>query len=183
MSDSRIPDSLIEIARLHKPFGVAGWMRVSITSDDPDRLTDVDSVTIVRSARILGTLRITQKRVSGDSCYLRFETIETREAAAALTGAYLCIPESSARKLDPDEYFQHEIIGMKVMTVAGTAIGTVESIWDIGPHDVYSVRRDDGTEALIPAVRDTIRHVDLNRRQLIIDPPDGLLDSDIRDAV
>ncbi len=183
MSELRIPDSLIEIARLHKPFGIAGWIRVSMTSDDPDRLKDIESVTIVRANRILGTYRIAQKRVSGESMYIRFETIESRETAAALTGGYLCIPESSARKLDPDEYFQHEIVGMEVLTVAGNRVGLIESIWDIGPHDVFCVRRDDGSEALIPAVRDTVRKVDLKQKQLLIDPPEGLLDSDTRDAV
>lgn len=183
MVDLRIPESLIEIGILQKPFGVTGWIKVSLSSADPERLKTVRDVTLVKAGEKLGNYRISGIKTGDRNQYVQFESIQSREAASLLTGAFLCIEESQARKLDENEYFQHEIIGMDVVTPDGDRVGRIESILEIGPHDVYSVLRDDGTEVLIPGVRDIVIRVDRNRNQMTIDPPQGMLDGDTDDAI
>lgn len=72
---------------------------------------------------------------------------------------------------------------MEVVTIAGEPVGRIDSIWDIGPHDVYTVVRNDGSEALIPAVKEIVTDIDRDHNRITIDPPEGMLDRDSNDAV
>ena len=78
---------------------------------------------------------------------------------------------------DPDEFRDHELIGLSVRTCAGDPVGEVTDVLHYG-QDLLVVRRSDGGdgESLVPFVRAIVPEVDVAAGVLVIDPPPGLLD-------
>lgn len=106
---------------------------------------------------------------------MRLDTIVTRDAARALIGQALYVPEAEAVALPKGEYFVHQIVGLTVVTTAGEALGTVAEVLETGSNDVYAVRGPRG-EVMIPALKEVIKEVDLAAGRMVVDPLPGLLD-------
>jgi hypothetical protein len=70
-------------------------------------------------------------------------------------------------------YFQHDIIGLEVVTDSGEALGRVATILETGANDVYVVKGERG-ELLLPAIEDVIKQVDVRGGRLVIDLLPGL---------
>jgi 16S rRNA processing protein RimM len=106
-----------------------------------------------------------------------FAGITDRTAAGELTGSWLSVDSSQLpATADPDEYRDHELIGLSVRTAAGEPVGVVTDMLHYG-QDLLVVRRADGGESLVPFVKAMVPEVDLGAGVLVIDPPPGLLDS------
>jgi 16S rRNA processing protein RimM len=80
---------------------------------------------------------------------------------------------------DPDEFHDHQLIGLTVVTVSGELVGTVTDVLHVG-QDLLAVTPAPGTsrraEVLVPFVAAIAVEVDLAGGRLVIDPPPGLLD-------
>ena len=98
---------------------------------------------------------------------LQLEGVETREAAEALRGALLEVPESDVPSLPTGDYYYFQILGLQVYTEEGEFLGTVADIVRTGSNDVYVVRNEE-SELLLPAIEDVIRSVDLAERRLTV---------------
>jgi 16S rRNA processing protein RimM len=77
---------------------------------------------------------------------------------------------------DPDEFYDHQLIGLGVVTAAGDAVGEVTDVLHHG-QDLLVVRRGPRDETLVPFVSAIVTDVDVPGGRLVIDPPPGLLDS------
>ncbi len=107
-----------------------------------------------------------------------FAGIADRTAAGELTGTWLSVDSSQLpRTADPDEFRDHELIGLSVRTPDGEGVGVVTDVLHYG-QDVLVVRRAGGAqdECLVPFVKAIVPTVDLGAGVLVIDPPPGLLD-------
>ena len=109
---------------------------------------------------------------------IAFAGITDRTAAGELTGSWLSVDSSQLPPPpDPDEFRDHELIGLSVRTSAGQAVGVVTDVLHHG-QDLLVVRRaaDQGEEYLVPFVKAIVPEVDVAAGVLVIDPPPGLLD-------
>ena len=68
---------------------------------------------------------------------------------------------------------ERDLIGLRVVTDAGEALGTVESIFPTGSNDVY-VCRGGSREILLPAIGDVIREIDLEKGVMVVRLLEGL---------
>jgi 16S rRNA processing protein RimM len=107
---------------------------------------------------------------------VRFEGVAGREAAEALARLYLLAPADALPPLDDDEVFYHELLGMRVETSTGQAVGRVREVYETDPHHLLEVIDDDGKSRLVPFAARIVKQVDRSGRRLVIDPPEGLLD-------
>jgi 16S rRNA processing protein RimM len=64
-----------------------------------------------------------------------------------------------------------------VITLDRQKLGSIVDIIVTGSNDVYVIKVPDGSQVLIPAIKDVIKQVDLIRRTMYIDPLPGLLDN------
>jgi len=102
--------------------------------------------------------------------------VESREAAEALTGRYASGEVGWLAPLPSGEHYGHEWIGCRVEAEDGRVLGTLRALWDTGAHDVLVVEGSDGRELLLPAAQALLREVDVERRRIVIEVPEGLLD-------
>jgi len=121
-------------------------------------------------------LKIATVRWHSGQLLVGFAGITDRTAAGELTGSWLSIDSSQLpATTDPDEFRDHELIGLSVRTTAGEPVGVVTDMLHYG-QDLLVVRRADGGESLVPFVKVLVPEVDLGAGFLVIDPPPGLLD-------
>jgi 16S rRNA processing protein RimM len=108
---------------------------------------------------------------------LSLKEIENRTQAEALVGSELYIEKKSLPELEDGDYYWFDIIGLSVFTVEGEYIGRVASIVPTGSNDVYIVKGVAGghqKETLIPALASVVVSIDLEKKTLQVDLPEGL---------
>jgi len=108
---------------------------------------------------------------------LSLREIESRTQAEALVGSKLFIEKKSLPKPEDGGYYWFDIIGLSVFTVKGEYIGRVASIMPTGSNDVYIVKNSAGgrqEEMLIPALSSVVVSIDLEKKTMRVDLPEGL---------
>jgi 16S rRNA processing protein RimM len=113
-------------------------------------------------------------RMQNRFALISFEGINSREAASVWRGALMSV-DRGLLPLNEGESYHDQILGLTVETTAGLPLGEVTDIIETGSNDVYVVRSD-RREYLIPAIRDVIREIDLDRQKIVVRVVDGLLD-------
>lgn len=162
------PDLLLA-GEIGKPHGTAGEVYVTVISDDPRRFEPAARLQHENGV----ILTVETARRHRNRFLVKFEGIDDREGAEAARGA-LFVPASRARALEDDEFWQHELMGCRVVTRAGDEVGVVGSIVTGPAQDLLVVGTPSG-ERLVPVVKEIVVEVDLARRLVTIDPPEGLL--------
>ncbi len=156
-------------------FGVQGELKVRLFTDIPNRFAELEKICVGTSHT---SYRVQSVRpYKGEMIILKLSGIDDANAAEQLRNRELTIPVSELAALPPDSYYQHDILGLQVLTLDGEEVGRIVDIIVTGSNDVYSIRKPEGTLVLIPAIKDVIKHIDLIRRTMHIDPLPGLLDN------
>jgi 16S rRNA processing protein RimM len=106
---------------------------------------------------------------------MKLSGIDTVEGAEAYRGASVLVRKDAFVHEREDEYFWHEIIGLRVYLDTGEYVGEVSHILPTGGSDLYVVRRGP-SEVLIPAVHEVVLEIDLRNRRMTISDTRGLLE-------
>jgi 16S rRNA processing protein RimM len=176
----------VVVGRVGRAHGVRGEVGVEPRTDEPSRRFAVGVVlrteTDARarspvdppSALTVAATRWHQRRL-----LVRFEEVAGRAAAEALRGVLLVTDVDPAERPDhPEEYYDHQLTGLRVGTTGGAPVGEVASVVHTGGQDLLVVRRDDGGEVLVPFVTALVPVVDLTAGLLQVADRPGLLRPD-----
>ena len=108
---------------------------------------------------------------------MRLEGVGDRDTADALRGMLLLVDSDALEDPeDPDEYHDHQLVGLRVLDTSGATLGEVTEIVHTAAGELLAIRLADGGDALVPFVSEMVPEVDLVARTCVIDPPEGLLD-------
>lgn len=165
----QLQEGFIAIGVALTSFGLQGEIKVEPLTNFPARFGTGESVWFGGQKR-----RIQRSRWQGRVAYVKLTGINSPEAVAELRGQYLQVPESERTSLPADEYYQSDILGLRVETTAGAELGSVVEFLPTGANDVLVVRGAGG-EVLIPMIADVVQAVDLPGGRLVIEPIEGLL--------
>ena len=162
-------DRLVVIGEIARPHGLRGEVRVTPLTDRPERFETVTECVLWDKAHdTREPRRITGVRRQGAAVLLSLAGCETVEAAGALIGCLVALPEAEAMPLPPGHFYPWQLEGCRVLTEAGREVGRVTRVEQAPAQDLWVV--------LIPAVAEIVLEVDLARGRVVIRPPDGLLD-------
>lgn len=171
--------AFLVVATIRRPHGVRGELALTLETDHPGRVFKAGRVLRVGDARGRPTgreLTIVRARPVTDGMLLQAAELPSRDAEVeALRGHTLLIPAAEAAPPAEDEIFYHQLVGSAVL-VAGERIGTVKELLETGGAQLLVVRREGAKELLVPFVKEMVRRIDARRREVEIDPPEGLLD-------
>ncbi|MGW3783067.1 ribosome maturation factor RimM [Micromonospora chokoriensis] len=127
--------------------------------------------------RVPTELTIEEARFHQGRMLVAFDGILDRNTAEALRGTLLVVDSADVDPPDdPEEFHDHQLVGLAVVTPAGERLGEVARIDHAPSSDLLVLRRPEGRTALIPFVRAIVPEVDLAGGRVIVDPPAGLLD-------
>jgi 16S rRNA processing protein RimM len=169
---------LLTVGRVARAHGVHGEVVVEVRTDDPaDRYADGAVLVTESPSGQRGRLTVVGSRPHQGRLIVTFEGVADRHAAEALRGLLLQVDSAQiAVPSDPDEFHDHQLVGLAVVTPDGERIGEVARIEHAPAADLLVVARDGGPAALVPFVTAMVPEVDLSGGRIVVDPPPGLLD-------
>ena len=156
----------VVVGRVARAHGLRGDVLVDVRTDEPERRFAVGAR--FRTAR--GDLAVASVAWHGTRLLTRFDGVSGRDAADGLRGLELRVQvPAGERPDDPEEYYDHQLIGLGVFDPEGIRVGEVADVLHLPAQDVLSVRRDAGgdadAEVLVPFIRDLVPTVDLVARR------------------
>ena len=166
-------DDFLLVGTIGVPFGIRGQVKLHALTSRPEHLSRVKIFFVGEKFQPVKPRRLFEHKPN--VFVVTLQGIGDRDAAETLRGAEVFIRESDAAPLDEDEYFLHDLPGLEVETVAGEPVGTVKDVLETGANDVLVVTRLDGSEVLIPMIRDIVKSLDIPAKRLVIEPMEGLL--------
>ena len=161
-------DRTVVVGVVAKALGLAGE---TFVRPDPDLDEPFPPGAAYASSRG-GELVIASSRLHSGRQVVRFDGVDSREAAEALRGAELRRPRADI-PLDDDAFWTDELIGREVLDDSGAVVGVVEAVADGAAHDYLVVARPDGGEVLLPAVAEL---VEVGADHVVVHAIPGLLD-------
>lgn len=118
-------------------------------------------------------LVVISSRVHRDRFLVRFDGIDSREAAEGLRGA-LYVAADEARELGESEYWERDVVGCDVYLPDGTKVGRVTDVIVRPAQDLLEVETATGRH-LVPFVEAIVTDIEADARRVVVDPPEGLL--------
>ncbi|MFI6028835.1 ribosome maturation factor RimM [Amycolatopsis magusensis] len=167
----------VVVGRVAKAHGITGELAVDVRTDSPEQRFAVGAVVLARPrGGHPRELTVAAARSHSGRLLVRFDQVPDRTAAEELRGALLLgdtadLPPTA----DPDEFYDHQLEGLRAELTDGTAVGTVLEVVHSPGGELLSLDRD-GKTVLVPFVRAIVPVVDVAGGRVVLDPPEGLLD-------
>ncbi|WP_242498441.1 ribosome maturation factor RimM [Nocardioides ganghwensis] len=180
MSPQEPGDIEVVVGRIGKPHGIRGEVTLDVRTDEPDRRfapgTTLRAAAPAGADRRPSALTVARARWHQSTLLVTFEELADRNAAEAARGTvlYATIGHDESPD-DPDEYYDHQLVGLDVVDLDGTALGTVKALVHGSAQDLLTVRTPDGRDALVPFVTALVPEVDLVAGRVVVADRPGLV--------
>jgi 16S rRNA processing protein RimM len=166
------------VGRVVKAHGITGEIVVDVRTDDPDARFAPGAG--LRGRTKAGTERsfvVESARPHGGRLLVRLDGVADRDGADALRGTLFLVDSSDLPAIeDPDEFYDHQLEGLRVVTTQGRLVGNVAEVLHTPAGELLSVTAETGAEVLVPFVGAIVTSVSLAEQTIEIDPPEGLLE-------
>jgi len=159
---------------IRRPHGVHGEMIMDIHTDFPERLKPGTKVFVGEEHK---PMTIASTRPHGTGMLVSLRGLTNPDLAGQLRNTYVYVPAKDRPPLPDGKVYQHQILGLRVVTDEGRDLGKLTDIISTGANDVYVVTGEDGKEVLLPAIKDVILRYDLPNGEIKVHLIEGLLDS------
>ncbi len=169
----------VVVGRLGKPHGLRGELTVELRTDEPERRFAVGARLRAEAPRGGSfphrSLEVSTTRWHQGVLLASFAGIEDRTAAESARGVLLHSDVDPAeRPEDPEEFYDHQLVGLAVHDLDGTHLGEVSGVQH-GAQDLLVVRTAEGRDALVPFVAALVPEVDLAARRVVVADRPGLV--------
>ncbi len=169
----------VVVGKVGRAHGLTGDVFVEVRTDEPQRRFAVGT----RFTTSRGPLTVDFTRWQGRRLLVRFAEIEDRDAAERISGVELSLDvPADERPDDPEEFYDHQLLGLSARTTEGDPIGAVTEVLHLPAQDLLVVETASGRPALIPFVRAVVPHIDLAAGLVTVADPAGLLPTDADDV-
>ena len=168
-------EDLLQVGIITSTHGVRGEVKVYPTTDDPRRFRRLKEV-VLDTGREKLNLEIEGVKFFKQFVILKFKGLDNINDIEKYRQKSLYVTRKNAVRLQRDEYFIADLIGLKVQDEDGTELGTVKDVIETGANDVYEVEMVDGKSLLLPAIKQCILNVDVENGMMQVHVLEGLLD-------
>lgn len=165
--------SRVVVGRLGRPHGIRGEVTVEIRTDEPElRFAPGSSVFLANGKSI----EIQSTRWHQNLLLVKFAGIDDRNGSETLRGniVEVEVDENELPEFD-DEFYDRQLVGLRVVE-NGSQIGVVEEVLHLPGQDLLSIKLNDGREMLLPFIEQFVPEIDIDKDQIIVTPPNGLMD-------
>ena len=173
-------DIELVVGRIGKPHGLRGEVTVDVRTDEPE-LRFADGATLraeppAGSASRLASVTVAGTRWHQGVLLARFAEVGDRNAAEAARGIVLhaTVPADASPE-DPEEFYDHQLVGLEAVDLDGKPLGTVSRVVHGGAQDLLQIRTPDRREALVPFVAALVPEVDVAGGRVVVADRPGLV--------
>ena len=167
-------EDLLKVGVITTTHGVRGEVKVFPTTDDAERFLELEYV-LLDTGRELRRLDIKNVHFFKNLVILKFDGIDNINDIEKYKGKDLWIPREEAQELGEDEYYIADLQGLNVVLEDGTEFGTLRDVMETGANDVYIIDSNEHGEVLLPAIKECILDVDLEKNTMTVHLMKGLL--------
>ena len=168
-------EDLLQVGIITSTHGVRGEVKVYPTTDDPRRFRRLKEV-VLDTGKEKMNLEIEGVKFFKQFVILKFKGLDNINDTEKYRQKSLYVTRKNAVRLQRDEYFIADLIGLKVQDEDGKELGTVKDVIETGANDVYEVEMADGKSLLLPAIKQCILNVDVENGTMQVHVLEGLLD-------
>ena len=168
-------ENLLRVGVITSAHGVRGEVKVFPTTDDNSRFKTLKHV-LMDTGKEKIPLEIEHVKFFKNMVILKFKGFDKTPDVEMWRQRDLLTTRDPAVELAPDENFIADLIGLTAVTDEGVVLGTLTDVLQTGANDVYCVKMENGKELLLPAIKDCILNVDLEKQEMLVHVLDGLLD-------
>ena len=163
------------VGKIVKKYSFKGELLIKLDSDEPEIYEDMDSIFVDLRNNLVPFFIESSQLHKSELLRVKFEDVDTEQDADALLKSDLYLPLEFLPKLDGNKFYFHEIIGFEVEDVNFGKVGIVKSVNDSTAQALFEIDRD-GIEILIPMNDDFIKKVDKEKKVILLETPEGLID-------
>lgn len=162
---------LIKLGKITAPVGVRGEVRVYPYTDKPTRFSAVKELFVESTPAVIESVRY-QK----DMVVLKLSISPDRNAAEALRNKELYLEREKLWEVPEDTYFVKDLLGSVCKDEDGKVLGTFAEVIQNPAQDIYVIEDENKVRHMVPAVKEFIKKVDLDNKEITIHVIPGLFD-------
>lgn len=166
--------SELQVGVITQTHGIRGEVKVFPTTDNASRFKKLKEV-IMDNGKERLNMEIEGVKFFKQYAIIKFKGYDSINDIEKYKSAKLYVTRDKAVRLKKDEYFIADLVGMEVVTEEGERFGSMKDVMVTGANDVYVVEREDGTEVLLPAIKECVKNIDLEQGQITVHIMDGLI--------
>ena len=158
---------LVLVAAIAGAFGVRGEVRIKSFTQDPAACLDYAPFVDEQGQEIL---HVQSSRAIKGGLAVRAQEVQTREQALALKGTRLYAPRSAFAALEEeDDYYQSDLLGLRVENETGEALGTIKAVQNYGAGDLLEITSPGtGQSWTLPFTRHHVPLVDVAGGKVVV---------------
>ena len=160
-------EDMLQVGVITQTHGIRGEVKVFPTTDDAARFKKLKKVTL-DNGKERRELEIASVKFFKNLVILKFKGIDNINDVEKYKKAPLYVTREDAVPLGENEYFIADLIGLKVISDEGEALGILDDVLQTGANDVYVVKCDNGEEILVPAIKDCVKNVDIEGNEITL---------------
>ena len=164
----------LEIGQIVNTFGIKGQVKIVPFTDDITRFDYLKKVYIVNK-KLRKEVEVENVKYHKGMVLLKFKGLDKIEDVEIYKNCYLEIDRKDAKPLEEGEYYIVDLLESNVIADTGEMLGKLIDIYNTGSNDIYVVKDELGKQLLLPAIKDVIKEVDLDKKQIIVHILDGLI--------
>ena len=168
-------EDLLQVGVITSTHGVRGEVKVFPTTDDVRRFKKCKEV-LLDTGKERIPLTVEGVKFFKQFAILKFKGIDSINDVEKYKGKSLFVPRKDAVRLQKDEYFIADLIGVEIFDEEEKKIGILKDVLETGANDVYVITMEDGRELLLPAIKQCILEVRIEERYMRVHILDGLID-------
>ena len=160
------------VARIGAAHGIKGEVKLWSFTADPAAVADYGPLESEDGAQ---RFEIEALRPAKDHLVARLSGVRDRDAAQRLTNMRLFVARERLPAPEPEEFYDADLIGLRVEGRDGAALATIVGIHDFGAGDLLELRPlGGGGTVLMPFNAQTVPVVDIAGGRIVLDPPQDL---------
>ncbi len=170
-------DDGYQLGYISKTHGLQGEVNIYLDVDFPENYQNLESVFVAfkESPQTLIPFFIEAFSLSGNRAIVKFEDVDSLEAAERFKEAQLYLPLALLPKLPKGQFYFHDIIGFTVIDQNLGTLGAVTDVYALPAQDMIAMQYQ-AKEILIPMSDDIVLSADMEKQELQVNLPEGLLD-------
>ncbi|MBM09833.1 MAG: 16S rRNA processing protein RimM [Magnetovibrio sp.] len=167
------PLNLVLLGKVGSPRGIKGDIWVKSYTVVPEHIASYGTLWNEDASK---SFSLTVTGTPKGLLIARIKGVNDRNTAEALKGTELYLKREALPLTEKDVFYHLDLIGLKVQTTDGEFLGLVDAVFDFGAGDVLELIDGPFNDVFIPFTKDIVPIVDIENGQLIVDPPEGLLE-------
>lgn len=167
-------EDMLQVGVIIDTHGIRGEVKVFPTTDDKNRF-DYLKKAFIDSKEGLVQVKINGARYFKNLVILKFKGINDINDVEKYKKCPLLVTREDAVPLEEGEYYITDIIGINAVSEDGSRLGIIKDVLKTGANDVYIIQTEENKEILVPAIKQCILNIDLDKKEMKIHLLEGLI--------